>query len=128
MPAINSLGALAQLRDELIEKRKQEAARGRVTITVALGTCGIAVGALEVYQALEKEMQGHHLEDIVLAQTGCMGLCSHEPTVEVAIGDEPKVSYGRVTREIARRIVQEHLLDGKIVEGSVINTAPFPTL
>ncbi len=128
MPKITSLDALNRLKVELIMKRNQEAYRGHVRVTVGMGTCGIAAGAQEVFRALEEELRSHELKDITLSQTGCIGLCRHEPIVEVIAGDVPKVSYGRVTPELVKRIVQEHILDGNAVEEFVIDTTPFPTI
>ena len=128
MPKITSLDALNRLRVELIMKRNREAYRGHVRVTVGMGTCGIAAGAQEVFRALEDELRSHALKDITLSQTGCMGLCRHEPIVEVTAGDAPKVSYGRVTPELIKRIVREHILDGNAVEEFVIDTTPFPTI
>ncbi|NMD31295.1 MAG: (2Fe-2S) ferredoxin domain-containing protein, partial [Chloroflexi bacterium] len=53
-------------------------------------------------------------------QTGCIGLCEREPIVQVQVGEQPKVTYGKVTPEIARRIVKEHVVEGKIIEDHVI--------
>ncbi len=128
MPRITSLDALNQLRVELVMKRNQEAYHGIIHVSVGMGTCGIAVGALEVFRALEQEIHVLQLSDVVLSQTGCMGLCRHEPIVEVTAGDAPKVSYGKVTPEMVKRIVTEHLLDGNAVEEFVIDTTPFPTI
>ncbi len=128
MPKITSLDALNRLKVELIMKRNQEAYRGHVRVMVGMGTCGIAAGAQEVFQALEEALRSHELKNITLSQTGCMGLCRHEPIVEVIAGDAPKVSYGRVTPDIVKRIVQEHILDGNAVEEFVIDTTPFPTI
>lgn len=128
MPRITSLDELNQFRVELVMKRNQEAARGRIHVTVGMGTCGIAAGALEVYRALEAGIIAEHLEQVTLSQTGCLGLCSHEPIVEVAIGAQPKVSYGKVTPVMVGRILQEHIKEGKVVNDLVIDTTPFPTM
>jgi NADP-reducing hydrogenase subunit HndB len=128
MPKITSLDELNRLKVELVMKHNQDAYRGKVYVSVGLGTCGVAAGAMEVFDVLEEEIRKCDLKGVVLSQTGCIGLCSHEPLVEVAAGDAPKVSYGRVTPEIARRIVQEHILDGKPLEDFVVDTTPFPTI
>ncbi len=112
----------------LSEKRNQEAHRGITYVTVGMATCGIAAGALDVLRALEDEIKAYHLNDIVITQTGCIGLCRHEPILEVVVGDAPKVAYGKVVPDMVKRIVREHILDGKVVEEFVIDTTPFPTI
>ena len=128
MPRITSLDGLDQLKGELLEKRKQEASRGIVHVTVSTGTCGIAVGALDVLTAVEEKIRADHLSNIIVSQTGCIGLCSHEPILEVTAGEAPKVTYGKVTPEIAQRIIQDHIVGGKVVEDFVIEASTFPTI
>jgi (2Fe-2S) ferredoxin len=111
-----------------MEKRRREAERGVAFVTVGMGTCGIAAGALEVFRALKGEIEAHQIKSIVLKQTGCIGLCAHEPILEVTVGTAPKVSYGRVDPQMVKRIVQEHILKGNVVQELVIDTTPFPTI
>jgi NADP-reducing hydrogenase subunit HndB len=128
MPRITSLDELNRLRVERVIRHNEEASRGVVHVAVGMGTCGIAAGALEVFRVLKDEIKAHGLKDVVLIETGCIGLCRHEPIVEVTSGNAAKVSYGRVTPELASRIVQEHILEGKPVEEFVIDATPFPTI
>ena len=128
VPKILSSDELNRSKDELIEKQNQRASSGIVRVTVSMGTCGIAAGALEVLQALEDEIKANHLNDIVMTQTGCMGLCGQEPILEVMLGDTPKVAYGKVVPDLVKRILQEHILGGRVVEEFVIDTTPFLTV
>ena len=128
MPKIISLDGLLRLKDELKEKRNQDAYRGITYVTVGMATCGIAVGALDVLQALEDEIKAQHLNNIVVTQTGCIGLCRHEPILEVVVGETPKVAYGKVVPDMVKRIVREHIIEGKAVEEFVIDTTAFPTI
>ena len=76
-----------------------------------MATCGIAAGALDVLRALEDEINVYPLNDIVINQTGCIGLCTNEPILEVVVGDAPKVTYGKVVPDMVKHIVREHILD-----------------
>jgi NADP-reducing hydrogenase subunit HndB len=128
MVKISSLEDLNHLKIRLIMKRNDEAAHGVIRVTVGMGSCGIAAGAMEVFRALERGIQAHGLENIVLIETGCMVLCKQEPIVEVVLGTQPKVSYGAVTPEIAERILTEHIMQGRVVEEYVIDATLFPTI
>jgi NADP-reducing hydrogenase subunit HndB len=128
MPKITSLEGLGHLKDELLEKRNQEAHRGITFVTVGMAACGIAAGALDVLKALEDEIKACHRNDIVITRTGCIGLCRYEPILEVVVGDAPRVAYGKVVPAMVKRIVREHILDGRAVEELVIDAAPFPTI
>ncbi len=128
MPRITSLDELNRLKIELVMQRNEQASRGLIRVTVGTGTCGIAAGASEVFQALEDGIHAYGLEHVNLIQTGCMVLCKHEPIVEVTVGNGPKVSYGEVTPSRAKRILRQHIMGGNAVEEFVIDTTPFPTI
>lgn len=109
------------------EKAKNEiAARnadGKETqIIVGMGTCGIASGAKETFAEFLNQIEKHNLADsVVLRQTGCMGLCANEPTVEVVSPDMPNVIYGKVKADVAREIVDTHILGKKLLDGHIID-------
>ncbi|HWQ84613.1 MAG TPA: (2Fe-2S) ferredoxin domain-containing protein, partial [Anaerolineales bacterium] len=56
----------------------------------------------------------------VVRQTGNIGLDSWEPIVQIAVGSEPQVSYGKVTPFAATRIMEEHVVGGKVVRDYLI--------
>jgi len=120
MASVKSLEDLKRLREEALEKRKVKSASGQAQVIVAMGTCGIAAGARDAMKAILDTIESKSLTGIVVTQTGCIGLCEREPIVQVVIGDQPKVTYGKVTPEVARRIMDEHVVKGKIVEDHVI--------
>ena len=113
MAAIKSLEELRRLKEEALEKRKARAVTGSIQVVVGMGTCGIAAGAREAMKAILEVTEQEGLSDIIVKQTGCIGLCEWEPIVEVIVGDQPKVTYGKVTPERARRIMKEHVMGGK---------------
>lgn len=120
MPAIKSLEDLKRVREEALEKRKLKATEGKTQVTVAMGTCGIAAGARDAMKAILDVIEKDNLQDIIVSQTGCIGLCEKEPIVQVVVGEQHKVTYGKVTPEIARQIMKDHVVAGKIVENHVI--------
>jgi NADP-reducing hydrogenase subunit HndC len=73
-------------------------------IKVGLSTCGMAAGAEPVFRTLTEEVKNRGLEWRV-ARTGCAGMCSMEPLVEVALPGEAPVMFGGVTPEFAVQIV-----------------------
>ncbi len=120
MPTIKSLDDLKRIREEALAKRKAKTTSGQVQITVAMGTCGIAAGARDTMKAILEAIAEKNLEGIIVTQTGCIGLCEREPIVQVTVGDQPKVTYGKVTPEVARRILEEHVLKGQVVQDHVV--------
>lgn len=120
MPTIKSLEDLKRVREEALEKRRVKTASGQAQVIVGMGTCGIAAGARDTMKAILAAIEGDNLTGIVVTQTGCIGLCEKEPIVQVVIGDQPKVTYGKVTPEVARQILKEHVVGGQIVQNHVI--------
>ncbi len=115
MSAIKSLDELRRLKEEALAKRKARATTGEAQVIVGMGTCGIAAGARETMKAILEETETKSLSGIIVKQTGCIGLCEWEPIVEVVIGEQPKVIYGKVNPERAKKIMEQHVVGGNIV-------------
>ena len=75
----------------------EKPAPGMPVIKVGMSTCGMAAGAEAVFATLGQEVQARGL-DARVARTGCAGMCSMEPLVEVKLPGEPAVMYGGVPR------------------------------
>jgi NADP-reducing hydrogenase subunit HndB len=120
MPAIKSLDDLKKVREDALRMRQMKASAGNTRITVAMGTCGIAAGARDTMKAILEVIEKQNLKDIVVTQTGCIGLCEKEPIIEIELGEKPKVLYGKVSPEVARQIMKEHVQGEKVVQNHVI--------
>ncbi len=90
--------------------KKQE-----IQILVGMGTCGIAAGATATFDAFREELSHEGMPKAAIRQTGCMGLCHSEPTVEVVVPGMPTVIYGSVDPEVVHKIVSEHLVSKLLV-------------
>ena len=114
MPKL-TLNDLNQLRDEKKKALQQRKTEGKtIQIVIGMGTCGIAAGAKETFDTFLDELQKNNLANVTVKQTGCMGLCYSEPTVEVSVPDMPTIVYGKVDAEVARKIVRKHIV-GKLL-------------
>ncbi|UCC39523.1 MAG: (2Fe-2S) ferredoxin domain-containing protein [Candidatus Aminicenantes bacterium] len=89
---------------------------GRAKITVHMGTCGIAAGARKIMSALMEEFEKQNVTDVILTSSGCAGLCSKEPMATVELKDDAPVKYVDLTPEKIRKILEEHVNGGKVVE------------
>lgn len=128
MKKITSLEDLNRFREEVIKERQRKVSAGDVQVIVGLGACGIAAGALETLKAFQQQIKAEGLKNVTIIQSGCIGLCKYEPIVDVIVGDSPGVTYGRVTPEVVQRIVQEDILNHRIVEEFVVESIRFPTI
>ncbi len=121
MPTIKSIDDLKRIREEALKKQEMKSASGQKQIIVGMGTCGIAAGARDTMKAILEKIEKDNLSGIIVTQTGCIGICEMEPIVQVQIGEAPKVTYGKVTKDIAARIIDEHVLAGNIVNEHTVN-------
>lgn len=121
MPAISSLDDLKKIREEALRKREVRSASGQKRIVVGMGTCGIAAGARDTMKAILEKIESDNLTGIVVTQTGCIGLCEMEPIIQIQIGDSEKITYGKVSTEIAAKIIDDHIIGGNIVNEYVIS-------
>ena len=120
MPIVKSLDDLKKLREEALEKRRLKTASGQAQVIVGMGTCGIAAGARDAMKAILETIEKDNLDGIIVTQTGCIGMCEKEPIVQVVIGDQLKVTYGKVNPETAVRILKEHVVNGNVITDHVI--------
>jgi len=93
-------------------------------IKVGLGSCGIAAGGRKVLSTLQKEAKKHGLT-VEIEETGCIGMCFFEPIVDIET-DDGTYSYGFVNEEIAKDIIEKHVIDGEVLEDNIIYTSEKP--
>jgi NADP-reducing hydrogenase subunit HndB len=120
MPAIKSLEELKRVREEALAKKQMKSAPGTIQVIVAMGTCGIAAGARDTMKSVLNFIETEHVSGVTVTQTGCMGMCEQEPIVQVIIGDQPKVVYGKVNAEVASQIMKQHVQNGNPVKDYVL--------
>lgn len=116
-----TLEELDKIKEENLQKVNQGRDRKSIRITVGMGTCGIAAGALQVYETLQAEIEKQELKNIDLVKTGCVGVCRLEPLIEVIKPGEEKITYVKVTPNKARAIVQQHIVGGRAIEEFTIH-------
>ena len=105
-----SLEELRKLReDKRVELSRRETSGKKSKIIVGMGTCGIAAGAKETLNTFLDELDEEDMQNIIVKQSGCMGLCYAEPTVEIIVPGMPTVIYGNVDSEVAKKIVRKHI-------------------
>ena len=111
-----SLEELAAIRDKMKQTvNTREAAHDSTRVVVGMATCGIAAGARPVLNAFMDEVEKRHLQNVTVAQTGCIGMCQYEPIVEILEPGKEKVTYVKMTAEKAARVVTDHLVNGNVV-------------
>lgn len=113
---MKSLEELREIRERTLKKMALRKETEGTRIVVGMATCGIAAGARPVLTTLLEEVDKRGLDGVVVGQTGCIGMCKFEPIVEVYKPGEEKVTYVHVDPEKARRIIAEHIVNGRVVK------------
>jgi NADP-reducing hydrogenase subunit HndB len=121
---MKTLEDLKKIREEMQSQINLRTDESDVTrIVVGMATCGIAAGARPVLEALVNEVGSRKLQNVVVTQTGCIGVCRLEPIVEVYEKGQEKVTYVQMDPDKARKLVSEHLVNGRVVQAWTIGAA-----
>ena len=116
MPKLSSVDDLSRLREEKQRSLKVSLSTG-TTFYVGMGTCGIAAGARGILTAVMKEIESRNLQDVIVTNSGCAGLCSQEPMMTIeALGQPAPVKYVYLTPDKVHKIVDLHVLKGEVVK------------
>ncbi len=122
MNKIKSLADLKKLQSEVQSKIKLrengDNPENLIQIKVSMATCGIASGAKDTMNYLIEELD-HQGIDAIVTQTGCMGYCYAEPTIELTVPGQPPVVYGFVNKTKALEIIEKHIKLNEMVDGII---------
>lgn len=121
MEKIKTLADLKKMSQDMksrIELREKSNAENLIQVKVAMATCGIASGAKETMEYFMDELDKRNI-DAVVTQTGCMGYCYAEPTVEVTIPGKEPIVFGFVNTRKADEIIEKYIRNGELVEGII---------
>jgi NADH-quinone oxidoreductase subunit F len=88
-----------------------------ITVKVGLASCGVAAGAMEVFEVLEDHQKGG--ADFKLMRTACIGMCFEEPIVELSGSELGRISLGKVSPDKIMDYVEDYR-QGKIPKANVI--------
>ncbi|BDU50667.1 (2Fe-2S) ferredoxin domain-containing protein [Haliovirga abyssi] len=123
MAKIKSLDELKKLREKLQNKvelrEKGENVDDLVQIKIAMATCGIAAGAKDTMDAFIGKLNEKNIKNAVITQTGCMGYCHSEPTVEITLPGKEAVVFGNVDADKTEEIIEKYIKNGELVDGII---------
>lgn len=106
---------LKKISEKMRKMRILREGTARARVIMHMGTCGIAAGTRNVMNALLAELEEKDIKDVIVTTSGCAGLCSREPMATVEIIGQAPVKYVDLNEEKIKRILSEHVLEGKIV-------------
>jgi NADP-reducing hydrogenase subunit HndB len=122
MSKISSLADLRKKREDLkagmdIRTRALNP-ENIVQVKVAMATCGIASGSKAIMEFFLEQLDRRNIEGVV-TQTGCMGYCYAEPTIEVKLPGQDPVVFGFVDLKRADQIIEKYIKTGELVDGII---------
>ena len=122
MDKIKSLADLKKKREDLQAglslRERGDNMENLIQIKVAMATCGIASGAKQVMDFLIEDLDKKKVPAVV-TQTGCMGYCYAEPTIEVKKPGQEPIVFGYVNVQKAGEIVDKYIRGNELVEGII---------
>ena len=110
MKSLEELRAIRERMQGKVGMRSEDA--NQIKIVVGMATCGIASGARPVLNVLADEVQKRGMSNVVVTQTGCIGLCQYEPVTEVYVPGKEKVTYVRMNVDKAIEMLEQHIVRG----------------
>ncbi len=122
MPRLKTIEELKRLREEAQRDLKVRSDTG-TRIIIGMGTCGIAAGARETMHAILEELTKREI-DAHVTTVGCIGMCVKEPLVDIEQAGRPRVTYGNVNSDMVPRLIEEHLINGRVIEDWVVGRLP----
>ncbi len=120
MKTLEELMAIRNKMQAQVNLRAED--ENAIRVVVGMATCGIAAGARPVLKAFSDAVQEKNLENIMVVQSGCAGLCQYEPIVEINQPGKEKVTYVKMTAEKAAEVIELHLIGGEVVTKYTINS------
>lgn len=122
MSQIKSLADLKKKREEIktgLDIRINAIdPENHVQVKVAMATCGIAAGAKPIMEFFIEQLDRRNIQGIV-TQTGCMGYCYAEPTVEIKLPGKEPVVFGFVDLKRADQIIEKYIKEGELIDGII---------
>lgn len=119
MNKVKTLDDLRKMRESLRAtldlREKSNNPEQMVQVKVAMATCGIAAGAKEVMNQFIETLARENV-DALVTQTGCMGYCYAEPTVEITVPGKDPIVFGRVNKDKVNEIVTSYIKHGILVD------------
>jgi NADP-reducing hydrogenase subunit HndB len=118
MPKLMSIEDFKKLQEDS-RRSIQVRLKTETKIIIGMGTCGIAAGARETMQAVLSELDRRQI-DAHVTTVGCIGMCAHEPLLDIEQAEGTRITYGSVKPGMIPRLIEEHLVNGRVVQEWVV--------
>ena len=93
--------------EEYINRLRRDAV-DKPVIYVGTGTCGMVAGAKGTLKAIRQYLTEKSIEAEII-EVGCIGLCIHEPMVDVQLPGKRRIAFSRITENKVEPLLDEIL-------------------
>jgi len=122
MGKIHSIEDLQVIRKRVkagIEKHNRpDDPQSLVHVRIEMATCGIAAGARPIMEFFTEQLERRNINGLV-TQSGGMGYCYAEPTVEITLPGKDPIVFGEVDIKKADEIIEKYIKTGELVDGII---------
>lgn len=112
------IGSLQNVQDDSILKQIKRQTVEKTVIYIGTGTCGLGAGADKTISAVEKYIESNNISAEII-KTGCIGLCSSEPILDIQLPKKNRLSFEKVTHDKVNEILDK-LFKENIVHKNVL--------
>ncbi len=114
MKSIDELNAIKQQYKNSVNIRTSDY---EIRIIVGMGNSGLVAGARDILKELVKLVEQEGLNGrVIVTQEARVSKVGHNPVVKIVENGIKTAVYSDVTVEMAERIVEEHIKNGRIVK------------
>lgn len=114
MKSIDELNAIKQQYKNSVNIRTSDY---EIRIIVGMGNSGLVAGARDILKELVKLVEQEGLNGrVIVTQEARVSKVGHNPVVKIVENGIKTAVYSDVTVEMAERIAEEHIKNGRIVK------------
>jgi len=119
---MKSIEDLNKIKEDALKKVTLRQGAAKYRILVGMATCGIASGARPVMKTIMTLIEKDNLP-CTIQMVGCIGMCIHEPIVEIINQSGIKTTYFQVTPKKVEEIIESHIKHGTVLEAYTLTGA-----
>lgn len=97
-----------ELREEAVKAIDKKRITGKFRAVLGYAICSVSVGAGNVLTSMQETVKEAELDNMIIETTGCIGMCSKEPLLDIYTPEGERYTYEYVNDKMARAIIISH--------------------
>ena len=118
---MKSIADINAIREQMQSKVliRDNTKEGETHVFVGMGTAGLQLGAVEVFNAFVDEISSRLIKNVRISRAGSID-AKAQPAVEVVLPGKAPVTYAGLTADKVKVIVEKHILGGEPVTEYIV--------